>query len=86
MYTFETMLINIVEVQYKVQYKVQFTVLIKPCIIIRLGDRTSEDGARTPILKTIHIDPCQESTKGVKQFHSSCHNIQRKGLPAPSPY
>ena len=34
MYTFETMLVNIVEVQYKVQYKVQLTVLIKPCIII----------------------------------------------------
>ena len=41
--------------------------------------------SRTPILKTIHIDPCQESTKGVKQFHSSFHNIQRKRLPAPSP-
>ena len=52
----------------------------------RLGDRTSEDGARTPILKTIHIDPCQESTKGVKQFHGSFHNTQRKRLPAPSPY
>ena len=53
--------------------------------ITRLGDRTSEDGARTPILKTIHIDPCQESTKGVKQFHGSFHNTQRKRLPAPSP-
>ena len=41
--------------------------------------------SRTPILKTIHIDPCQESTKGVKQFHSSFHNIQRKRLPVPSP-
>ena len=47
----------------------------------RLGDRTSEDGARTPILKTIRIDPCQESTKGVKQFHGSFHNTQRKRLP-----
>ena len=31
-------------------------------VFIRDGDRTSEDGARTAILKTIHIDPCQEST------------------------
>ena len=53
--------------------------------LYRDGDRTSEDGARTAILKTIHIDPCQESTKGVKQFHGSFHNTQRKRLPAPSP-
>ena len=51
----------------------------------RDGDQTSEDGARTAILKTIHIDPCQESTKGVKQFHGSFHNTQRKRLPVPSP-
>ena len=30
-------------------------------------------------------DPCQESTKGVKQPHSSPHNTQRKRLPVPSP-
>ena len=54
-------------------------------IITKDGDRTSEDGARTAILKTIHIDPFQESTKGVKEFHGSFHNTQRKRLPAPSP-
>ena len=57
----------------------------RKCVEAIAGDRGLISFSRTPILKTMHIDPCQESTKGVKQFHSSFRNIQRRRLPAPSP-
>ena len=73
--------LNLVRAMYQLSFKVLVRSVasktkIRPHFKIRVksrpGDRTSQAGARTPILKTIHIDPCQEST------HRRCQTISRQ--------